>query len=118
MISDEDLEQPRHSGEDADFNLRGAAEHISERVGINARTSEPLCYVLFGAPRLRETVRAEAEIAPHPTGADHCRLRLRRLAKEIATRIVNEHAIALGGGVGYQGGLVDLTPLPWGVSTR
>ena len=97
--------------------FRGGVNQLREQVNIDDRGSEPVCHVLFGTLRPRETGRAEKDVALLPAGPGKYTLSVRILAKEIATPIVKEHAIGIEGEVRHMG-LEDLIPLLSGVHVR
>jgi hypothetical protein len=105
--------QPLHLGR----GFRGVVERLRAQVSIDERASEPVCHVLLGTLRPGETGKAETDIALLPTGPGCYMLSVRILAKEIATPIVKEYAIAIEGEVRYMG-LEDLMPLLCGVPAR
>ncbi|KAB8173053.1 ATP-binding protein [Lysobacter maris] len=111
ILRSDDLPEEPRSG---DFlyrgGFRGLVDQLREQVSIDERAAEPLCHILLGTLRPGETGRAETDIALLPTGPGDYILRVRILAKEIATPIVKEHLLKIEGEV-RQMGLEDLMPL-------
>lgn len=79
--------------------IHGAVEQLRQRVSVEERGREPVCHVLLGTLRPGETGIAESDIALLPSGPGDYLVRVRILAKEIATPIVHEHALTIEGEV-------------------
>lgn len=90
--------------------LRSVVKQLREQVSIDQRAHEPVCHVLLGTLRPGETGRAETDIALLPTGPGNYTLKVRILAREIATPILKEQVIAIEGEA-RQMGLEELMPL-------
>lgn len=84
--------------------FRNMVEQLRETVSVDERASEPVCHAILGTLRPGETGRAETDIALLPSGPGSYTLRVRILAKEIATPIVKEHAITIEGETKQMGG--------------
>jgi hypothetical protein len=93
--------------------FRSMVEQLRETVSVDERASEPVCHAFLGTLRPGETGRAETDIALLPSGPGGYTLRVRILAKEIATPIVKEHAIMIEGAVRHLS-MEDLMQLLYG----
>lgn len=99
LLRSDDLPDEPNSGEHlyTGSRFRSMAEQLRETVSVDERAREPVCHVFLGTLRPGEAGRAGTDIALLPTGAGDYNLRVRILAKEIATPIVKEHAITIEG---------------------
>ncbi len=99
MLRSDDLPDEPKSGDRLYMGkgFRSMVEQLRETVRVDERPKEPVCHVALGTLRPGETGRAEIDIALLPTGAGDYNLRVRALAREIATPIVKEHVITIEG---------------------
>jgi Putative DNA-binding domain len=96
MLRSDDLPDEPKSGDHlyTGGGFRSVVEQLRDTVSVDARASVPVCHVFLGTLRPGETGRAETDIALLPTGAGDYTLRVRILAKEIASPVIKEHAIS------------------------
>lgn len=114
LRSDDLPEQPKSSDHlYTGGGFRSVVEQLKETVSVDERASEPVCHILLGTLRPGETGRAETDIALLPTGPGNYTVRVRILAKELATPLVREHALTIDGEVRKMG-MEDLMPLLYG----
>lgn len=115
MLRSDELPEEPESGDHLYMGrgFRGVVDQLRQQVSIDERASEPVCHVLLGTLRPGEIGRAESDVALLPTGPGDYSLRVRILAKEIATPIVKEHALKIEGEV-KQMDLNGLMPLLYG----
>jgi len=115
MLRVDDLpEEPRSSDHlHLSGGFRSVIERAREKVVIDTRADEPLCHVFLGTLRPGEAGRAEADVALLPTATGNYVLRVRILARELASPIIKEHAMKIDGDAKYVE-LEDLESLIFG----
>lgn len=101
MLRSDELPEEPESGSYALLGrgFQGVVDQLRQRVTVDERGSEPVCQVWLGTLLPGETGRAETDIALLPTGPGEYTLRVRILAKEIATPLVKEHVLTIDGEV-------------------
>jgi len=99
LLRSDDLPDEPKSGDHlyTGSRFRRMVEPLRDTVSVDERAREPVCHVFLGTLRPGETGWAGADIALLPTGAGAYNLRVRILAKEIATPIVKEHVVMIEG---------------------
>jgi hypothetical protein len=112
MLRSDDLPEEPESSKLTYMSRRfqSVVDRLRPRVEVDEQASEPVCYVPLGTLRPGETSRAETDVALLPDSPGDYLLKVRILAKEIATPIIKEQAINIEGEVKHMG-LDDLKSL-------
>lgn len=110
MRADALPQEPEASSLTPLFHSKGAIERLQEKVKIDERGPEPVCHVPLGTLRSGEVGRADDDVAVLPSGPGCYTLRIRILAREIPTPIIQEHELAIAGPV-HEMNLGDLKSL-------
>jgi hypothetical protein len=78
---------------------RGWANDSSERMVVDKRGSEPICHIRFGRLLPGEVLSSHDDLALLPSGPGEYILRMRILAGEIDSPIMQEHVVRVSGSV-------------------